>query len=159
MRYLFTYLSVLLSLITVSYAQAYSICAGETYEGTLVEIATNTTSTYGKAQDVIISIAQTDGKSRTYTLKTQEIAQYYEYYGNGDAPSIIGLNGYQNMNNPVYIRYIGTNWQDLNLIGILKNPERKKELNNEMRVWKGPGYKADQQYYFKDVVCSVISDI
>lgn len=39
---------------------------------------------------------------------------------------------------------------------VLRDAQRAKQSGNHMIVWRGPGFKSNEQYYFEDVVCSVV---
>jgi len=138
-------------------AHALTICAGETFSGTIVTVTVITAGATGVVQNGLVSIAPSAEPSRTYGLKREEITQFFESTSDDSRRAVVGLAAYVNRENPVSIRYSGANFQD-DMVSVLRNPSRVKESGNEMRVWKGPGYPADQQHQFKDVVCQVTLD-
>lgn len=147
----------LAAMILSAHAQAHTVCAGETYGGTVVTISVDTAGTLGAVQSGQVSIAPAGEPVRTYELKKEEITQFFESNSDDGQKTLVGLTAYVGSENPVSIRYSGTNFQD-ELLGVLRNTGRVHESGNEMRVWKGPGYTADQQHQFRDVVCSVTLD-
>jgi hypothetical protein len=101
-----------------------------------------------------VTINSSNEESRSYALNRSDIAQFYENTSDDSRRAIVGLVAYVNGENPVSIRYSGTNFQD-NLPQILRDPSRIRESGNEMRVWKGPGFPAELQHQIRDVVCQV----
>jgi hypothetical protein len=136
-------------------ADASSRCAGETYTRTVVTVTINTVGAVGFPQSGQVSIRPATGAARSYNLDSNEIVQYYESDANRRA--IVGLGAYEQTNYPVLARYVGTNYQG-DLVRVLRDPNRRRQSGNEMRVWMGPGYPWDRQFRFIDVVCSVVID-
>jgi len=135
---------------------AYVTCVGETYAGTVVQVSINTTGSMAFPEGGHIAIQESSGKAKAYTIKKDEIAQFFESVNPDRA--IVGLSSYQELNNPIWINYVGKNYED-NLFEALRDPNREKQQSNEMRVWKGPGYGPNEQYQFTDVICSVGLDV
>jgi len=96
------------------------------------------------------------GEKQAFALKQNEIVQFFENADTNNA--MVGLAAYSELNNPIWIKYVGKNY-DGDLLEILRDPNRAKQQGNEMRVWKGPGYGPNEQYQFMDVVCSVVIDV
>lgn len=138
-------------------AQALTICAGETFGGTVVSVTVITAGATGTVQSGTVTIAPAAEAPRSYEIKREEISQFFESQSEDGRRAVVGLAAYVNRDNPVSIRYSGANYQD-NLLNVLRNPSRPKENGNEMRVWKGSGFPADQQHQFRDVVCQVTLD-
>lgn len=139
-------------------ARALTICSGETFSGTVVTVTVITAGATGAVQSGNVSIVPSSGEaSRAYEIKREDISQFFESQSDDGRRAVVGLAAYVNRDNPVSIRYSGTNYQE-NLLNVLRNPNRPKEGGNEMRVWKGPGFPADQQHQFRDVVCQVTLD-
>ncbi|WP_413574969.1 hypothetical protein ACLVWU_12005 [Bdellovibrio sp. HCB290] len=130
---------------------AYAACVGETYQGKIVIVEIITEGPLAKAQSGMVTVAEAGVGKYTYQLKQEEIAQYFE--GGDTSTAMVGLAAYQAGNNPVWIMYRGINYHG-DLVGVLRDPARVKQTGNEMRVWRGPGYPADQQSQFTDVVCN-----
>jgi hypothetical protein len=135
--------------------QAYTICAGETYTGTMVVVLINTVGSMGVPQDGLVTITPKNESARNYTLSKSDIVQFFEA---GDVKTaFIGLAAYQAAENPVWIKYHGKNY-DVDPVQELRDPKHIKQSGNEMRVWKGPGYSGSEQFQFTDVVCTVGMD-
>lgn len=149
--------TLVLALMTLSQsAFAYVTCAGETYAGRTVQVTIETVGSMGSPQSGTVHFVDANGATSSYVLKQEEIVQFFE---NADGPAaIVGLAAYSELNNPVWIKYVGKNYEG-DLIQVLRDPNRKKQSGNEMRVWKGPGYGPTEQNQFMDVVCSVSLDV
>lgn len=150
-------LFLLATLALAPSAHALTICSGETFSGTVVTVTVLTAGATGTVQNGTVTIAPAAEAPRAFEIKREEISQFFESQSDDGRRAVVGLAAYVNRDNPVSIRYSGTNYQD-NLLNVLRNPARPKEAGNEMRVWKGPGYPADQQHQFRDVVCQVTLD-
>jgi hypothetical protein len=149
-------LFILLSAVMMtSNAFAYSACVGETYQGKIVIVEIMTEGPTGKAQSGVVTVAEKGVEKVSYKLEQSEIAQYFE--GGDTNNTMVGLAAYQAMNNPVWIMYKGINYHG-DLVSVLRDPTRVKQPGNEMRVWRGPGFPADQQSQFTDVVCNFALD-
>ncbi|WP_413557580.1 hypothetical protein [Bdellovibrio sp. HCB209] len=142
---------LLSSLMMAPQVFAYSACVGETYQGKIVIVEIMTEGSMARAQSGVVTVAEQDGKKYSYQLQKEEIAQYFE--GGDTNNAMVGLAAYQAMNNPVWIMYKGINYHG-DLVAVLRDPKRVKQVGNEMRVWRGPGFPADQQSQFTDVVCN-----
>ena len=158
------FLTALLALPTA--AQAHISCAGETNgTPTIVKVEIDTQGTMGAVAGGRVTISPKDAPVRAYDLNRAEIAQFFESVdGPNDDRAIVGLAAFVSSENPVYIRFVGPN-ETRDLTVALRDDARKKRDEamkksgrNALRVWKGPGYAADQQHSFKDVVCSVTLD-
>ncbi len=135
--------------------QAYTICAGETYTGTMVVVTINTVGSMGVPQDGLVTITPKNEATRSYTLNKADIVQFFE--AGDEKIAFIGLAAYQATENPVWIKYHGKNY-DVDPVQELRDPKHVKQRGNEMRVWKGPGYSGSDQFQFTDVVCTVGMD-
>jgi hypothetical protein len=139
-------------------ASAQSLCTGETFKGAIVQVTINTVGSMGAVQDGRVDIQDENGKKTSYAIRKDFIPQYYDHLEGANAErALVFLDAYVDSLNPVSVRYMGTNFE--NPLKSLVDTNRKKEPNNEMRIWKGPGFDGTQQYQFTDVVCSVSSDI
>lgn len=148
--------TLVLSLMATTPAMAYMNCAGETLAGKIVEVSVETVGTMGSPTQGLVKTTEVNGQVSSYELKREEIVQFFETVDSKRA--IVGLAAYQEMNNPIWIKYVGENYEG-DLVKALRDPARKKQSGNEMRVWRGPGFGADQQSQFTDVVCSISLDI
>lgn len=134
---------------------AYTACVGETYQGKVVIVEIVTEGNIARAQSGVVTAVEKDGKKSSYQLVQNEIAQYFE--GGDTNTAMVGLGAYQALNNPVWIMYKGVNYHG-DLVAALRDPKRVKQTGNEMRVWRGPGFGADQQSQFTDIVCNFSLD-
>ncbi|QDK45996.1 hypothetical protein DOM22_12955 [Bdellovibrio sp. ZAP7] len=149
-------LFILLSAVMMtSQGFAYTACVGETYQGKIVIVEITTEGTTGKAHSGSVTIADKGVEKVSYKLQQSEIVQYFE--GGDTNNTMVGLAAYQAMNNPVWIMYKGINYHG-DLVATLRDPARVKQPGNEMRVWRGPGFPADQQSQFTDVICNFSLD-
>jgi hypothetical protein len=141
-------------------AFAHVQCAGETFSNIVVTVDVKTQGTFGPVQGATVTITPKDGRNvRSYSVDSREIPQFFASTdGDNNERAIVGMSAFVNQDNPVYIRFVGTNRTD-DLIDALRDKARAKEARNTLRVWKGPGYGSDQQHSFKDVVCSVQADL
>jgi len=147
----------LAALLASTKAYAFTVCSGETFSGTIVTVTIATAGTKGSVQGGSVTIAPAAEPARSFELKSEEITQFFESNSDDFRKAVVGLAAYANGENPVSIRYTGTNFQE-DLVLALRNPSRSKESGNEMRVWKGPGFPSDKQHQFRDVVCQVTLD-
>lgn len=138
-------------------AFAHTECAGETYTGIIVKVSINTVGTMGGITGGEVNITSKEGATRSYSIKAEEIAQFSESLDGEPERAIVGLGAYIEADYPVQIRYVGKN-HDYDLVKVLRNPSRKKQAGNMMRVWKGPGFAGGEQHSFADVVCVVTLD-
>ena len=150
-------LVVLFTLISGPMAYAHVDCAGEMNSGSIVHVAINTGGPMGVALGGFVSAKATDGKISQYAIKTGDIAQYFED-SEDPANTWVGAQIYIDGANPVNLKYRGTNYLQRDLTEVLREKGRPKQAGNAMRVWKGPGYNAEEQYSFHDVVCSSFVD-
>ncbi|MBS1971906.1 MAG: hypothetical protein JSU04_16465 [Bdellovibrionales bacterium] len=150
------HIALTLALFAAKPALAYVTCAGETFGGKVVTVTVETTGTMAAPNRGEVTMMETDGQVSAYELKHEEIVQFFE--SDDSHKAIVGLAAYQNLNNPIWIKYVGENYEG-DLIKVLRDPNRKKQNGNEMRVWRGPGFGPDQQSQFTDVVCSISLDV
>lgn len=148
--------TLVLTLMATTPAMAYINCAGETLAGKIVEVSVETVGSMGSPTHGQVKATEINGQVSVYEIKREEIVQFFETVDSKRA--IVGLAAYQEMNNPIWIKYVGENYEG-DLVRILRDPARKKQSGNEMRVWRGPGFGPDQQSQFTDVVCSISLDV
>lgn len=151
------HLILLATLFATPTARAITVCAGETFTSTIVTVTVITSGATGSVQQGSVTISPPNGPMVTYKIEKEDISQFFESQNDNGSRAMVGLAAYAGRENPISIRYSGTNYQE-ELIQVLRNPARLKEPDNEMRVWKGPGFAADQQLQFRDVVCQVTLD-
>jgi len=135
-------------------AQAMTKCSGLNGD-TTATIMMFTHGTVGFVQDGAVVISTRGNPNGiAYTLNHEDISQFFESTSEDGRRAFVGLSAYVNHENPVSIRYAGQNIE-IGLDVALHIPSRPKEPDCEMRVWKGPGFPAEQQIQFRNVVCEV----
>lgn len=152
----FKLMTLVFAMMTAQPVMAYVNCAGETLGGKLVEVTVETEGSMGSPARGSVKVTETNGQVSGYELNREEIVQFFETVDSKRA--IVGLAAYQSLNNPIWIKYVGENYEG-DLLKVLRDPTRKKQTGNEMRVWRGPGFGPDQQSQFTDVVCSIVLDV
>ena len=148
---------LLLALISGPMAQAHVDCAGELNAGSIIHLSLDTGGPMGAALGGFVSIKAPEGKITQYAVKTGDIAQYFED-AEDSAAMWVGAVIYIDGINPVNVKYRGINYLQRDLTEVLRDKGRVKISGNSMRVWKGPGYTPEEQYIFRDVVCSSFVD-
>lgn len=161
-----TLLGTIISILAIATsAQANIHCAGETYSGTVVQVEYNTVGSMGYPNGGRVTI-ESATESYTYAITREDTSQFYEaVMGDNDEKIIVGLNAYIDTNYHVGIQYHGKNYETNlpeDLIKVLKNPARKKQKGNFMRVYKNKPWddsKYENNFYdFRDVVCNAYLD-
>lgn len=151
-------LKLALALTLLPLPSLASECLGETYGGIVVKVEVNTMGTMGSITGGRVTITEKDGAERSYAIKAEEISQFFEADSDTSGEgAIVGLSAYLDAEYPVSIRYVGKNYE--NPLRSLKDPSRRKQGGNYMRVWKGPGFAGGDQHSFADVVCSIVIDV
>lgn len=138
-------------------ALAHVSCSGELDRNkTIVNVTINTVGTMGGVTGGTVTVTPVSGPTETYEIRAEEIPQFFEFVDENNQATV-GLAAYVELNYPVTIRYVGKNF-DGDLTKELRDPSRRKAPGNLMRVWKGPGFPGDQQYTFRDAICTVTLD-
>lgn len=132
-------------------AEASIRCAGETYSHTIVLVSVRTVGAVGSPVDVRVRV----NNQALYTVEHNEIVQFFQDLNGSRA--YVGLGAYYDNNFPVTIRYTGQNYTG-DLTRVLRDPNRRRQSGNEMRVWQGGNHEWGDQYRFRDVVCHVELD-
>ena len=141
-------------------AQALAIaeCAGRASDGSFVLVQINTTGAVGLADEGMVTIER-DGNRFGYKIAREDIAQFFEYDDFSDSSAMVGLAAYVAKESPISIKYVGTNFVDMDLKAVVDGNEGSGSRGNFVRVWKGPGYASTDQFQLTKPVCSVWSNI
>jgi hypothetical protein len=138
-------------------AKADVTCMGEVAKDhTRVSVQIKNHGRIGATQSGLVHIESSDGGLHDYMILRDDVSQYFE--GQRGQPSnqvVIGLEAYVGLVNPVSINYVGTNFDQVPLSLALIDTNRKKDPVNRMIVWRGLGFKSNEQFYFEDIVCAV----
>jgi hypothetical protein len=148
-----TLIALMIGLFSV-HASASSVCTGETFDGALVTIEIDSQAATAKPLGGTVSV-ESNGNRFGYPIEAGDIQQYFEQDDMSNDRAITGFWIFIKGQNPIFGSYVGANYADQDLRDVLKDPQRVKIESNQLKVWKGPGYGATDQYQFKDFVCSV----
>jgi len=138
-------------------AWADVICMGEVAKDhTRVSVQIKNNGRIGATQSGLVQIETSDGGIHDYMILRDDVSQYFEgHRGHPSNKVIIGLEAYIGMVNPVSINYVGANFDKGPLALSLTDTNREKDPGNRMIVWRGLGFKSNEQFYFEDIVCAV----
>lgn len=140
------------------HAMAISDCGGRTSDGSFVLIHINTTGARGNANQGEVVIERS-GNRFGYRFQQSEIAQYFEFDGGSSADSVVGVTAYIANDNPLSVKYVGPNFVDMDLKSVIDSGGTDTLTGNVLRVWKGPGHNATDQYQITKPACSVWTNI
>jgi hypothetical protein len=150
-------LSTLAVTLLPASAFAHIECAGETHKGDIVKVSVETVGTMGAVRDGLVTIQPKGRAEYSYVIRQEDIMQMFEHVNERNT-AVVGVAAYYETLYPITIRYVGPNYDTQDLADTLRQPGRKKFAQNEMYVWKGPGFQSGEQYSFTDVVCNVMLD-
>lgn len=145
---------------TPGLAFAVAECTGRLAEGGYVTVRINTKGATKSPDRGEVSIDR-GGNTFGYRFKSDEVAQFYEFDDVAANTATIGLNAFVSREFPVSVKYVGSNYADMDLKAVIQergNDSNAAKAGNFMYVWKGPGYQSSDQYRIKDPVCSVSSN-
>lgn len=131
-------------------------CTGKLADGTFVTVLVSTKGATRVADRGEVQIEQR-GNRFGYRFAAEEMAQFFE---NDDAETnlaMVGLGAYVGGEFPVAVKYQGTNFVDMDLRVVIDTGASQglESARNFLRVWKGPGYSASEQYTVQNPVCSI----
>jgi hypothetical protein len=147
-------LMLALLLISSVRAMANSECAGRAADGTFVEVEVATVNVMGSAGQTAVNF-EANGNKFGYRVQANETAQYFEYDDTANKSAMVGFSAYVSKNNPVFMKYDGPNFVDMDLKTVIDSGKAPATSAGVMRVWKGPGHAATDQYQITKPVCSV----
>lgn len=143
-------------LVTILFSNrvlATSECTGRTQNREWVTVVVNTSGATGRPDrgEVII---EKDNNKYGYRFNQQDIAQFFEYDETANNTALVGLAAYVNNEYPVMIKYHGRNYIDMDHKTVIEESKSEIKADNFIRIWKGPGYPANDQFQLNKVVCS-----
>jgi hypothetical protein len=148
----------LLGLLLHPEVNASSECLGKTSDGKTLSIRLETMGPKGAVTRGEI-VFENQGNRYGYQLAKDEITQYFEFDEAGDNSAVVGLVAYAGGEGPVTIKYVGTNFVDMDLKTILESGVANNIRGNSMRVWRGPGYEPTNQVNISRIVCATWPEI
>ncbi len=151
---LFTIFSILIVSI---HAWANSECTGRASDGSYVTVHIETSGAVGAPDTGEVTI-ESGGNKYGYRFTKAEMPQYFEFDDVSDGSAIVGIAAYVENEYPVSVKYVGTNFVDMELKVVADDPAVKGE-GNFLRVWKGPRHAATDQYQITKIACSVWSNL
>jgi len=152
------YFILLASLICSAKALAVSECTGLSKENTWVTVYINTVGATGIPDRGEVTFEREDNKYG-YRFTREDIAQFFEYDEIANSTATVGLAAYVEKEFPVSIKYSGPNYVDMDLKSVVSDGKSGTIKNNFMRVWKGPGHAATDQFQLTNVACAVWPNI
>lgn len=147
------YLTMITTLLVSMHAWGVSECGGRTSEGLWVTVYIHTTGPTGIPEQGEVKIENEDNKFG-YRFSREDISQYFEYDEVSDNTAMIGLAAYVNKESPVSLKYNGPNFVDMDLKTVIQEEKVKGLQGNFLRLWKGPGHAANDQYQLTNLACS-----
>jgi hypothetical protein len=131
-------------------------CTGQAKDGSFVTVAVQTKGASNSPDRAEVRIER-DGNKFGYRFNSQDISQFFESDDEKANTAMVGLGAYVNKEFPVAIKYSGTNYIDMDLKAVIEAGGIESH-GNSMRVWRGPGFGADELYSLTAPVCSVWSN-
>jgi hypothetical protein len=147
------YLILITAFICAGPALAISEYTGKTPDGIWVTVQVTTTGATGTASEGNVVIEKDENKFG-YHFNHDDITQYFENDDSANNLAMVGVAAYVAKESPVSVKYYGPNFVDMDLKTVIQEGKAGEVKNNFMRVWKGPGYDANNQYQLTDIVCS-----
>jgi len=145
---------------TPGLAFAVAECAGRLADGGFVTVRLHTKGAAKSPDHGEVSIER-GGNTFGYRFKAEEVAQFFEFDDMAANTATVGLNAYVKREFPVLVKYVGTNYADMDLKAVImargQDPQAAK-AGNFMHIWKGPGYQVSDQYHIDTPACSVSSN-
>lgn len=139
-------------------AMAISECAGRGSDGSFVMVHVETVGANGMPSEGEVSIEH-EGNKFGYRFGKAEISQYFENDDVANASAIVGVVAFAEQDSPISIKYVGPNFADMDLKAVIDEGKAQGLQGNFVRVWKGPGHTATDQFEMPKVACSVWSNL
>lgn len=152
------YLILLASIVCSSHAFAVSECTGLTSDGYWVTVHINTIGATGTPERGEVILEKEENKFG-YRFTREDITQFFEYDEPANNTAMVGLASYVNKEFPVAIKYNGPNFVDMDLKSVIEEEKSRQLKGNFLRVWKGPGHAANDQFQLTNIACSVWPNI
>lgn len=136
-------------------------CAGSLKGGGLAKLYIHTKGATKSPDWAEVSIEK-GGNKFGYRFPAAEISQFFEFDDAASNWATVGLGAYVSAEFPVVLKYDGPNYVDQDLGAVLETganiPGENFRGHNFMNIWKGHGFKAEEQYKLENPVCSVGSE-
>lgn len=136
-------------------------CAGKTQDGSLVTVLINTKGATKSPDHAEVRVSK-DGNKFGYRFGSEEISQFFEFDDSQKNWATVGMTAFVAAEFPISVKYDGPNFVDQDLGAVIETganaPGGSSNSHNFMRVWKGKGYKAEEQYSLENPVCAVGSN-
>lgn len=139
-------------------AFAISECTGKTTDGSWITVQINTTGAMGVPEEGTVTIEKDENKFG-YRFSHEDIVQYFENDDAANNLAMVGIAAYVKKESPVSVKYYGANFVDMDLKTVIQENKGGGTQGNFMRLWKGPGYDANNQYQLTNIACSVWGNI
>ncbi len=152
------FIILIAALIFSGHAFAVTDCGGRASDGAFVTVHIETTGPKGIASSGEVQI-QKGGNKYGYRFGQADIAQFFEFDDQTNSSATIGLNAFANGEAPVSMRYVGTNYVDMDLQAVINDHQTRALSGNWFRVWTGPGRSPADQYQLTEIACSVYGGI
>jgi hypothetical protein len=149
--------SLFLTFAAVSQSQASSECYGQTRDGKEITVRTYTRDIKGTPEEGEVRI-EDQGHHYGYRFSKADFVQYYEHEETGDQSAFIGMKVFVDASSPIELQYLGVNHTDMDLRTIYQQLPAATPKGNFLRVWRGPGHEASNQYQMTRIVCSTWVD-
>lgn len=150
-------------------AFATAECTGSLNDGTFVTVVVSTEGATKAPSRGEVKIERA-GNKFGYRFSAEEISQFFEVDEAETNTAMVGLSAFVSREYPISVRYSGPNYVDMDLRAVLTSGSASRAQagtsrdqaahgpRNRMRVWKGPGHEAKDQYVLTNPVCSVWSN-
>jgi len=145
-------------LIFSARAMAVSECAGRASDGTFVLVQVDTTGPTGLAGQGQVSF-EAGGNKFGYKFQPADVAQFFEYDDAATKTAMVGLSAYVKKDFPLFVKYDGPNFVDMDLKAVVDSGKAEGLTGGILRVWKGPGHAATDQFQISKPACSVWSNL
>lgn len=147
------YLILLSTVFCSGHAWGVSECTGRTANGLWVTVHVETSGARGVPNHGEVVIEKEENKFG-YHFSPENITQFFEYDEPANSTAMVGLIAYVGKEFPVAIKYYGPNFVDMDLKSVITESGPGISKGNFLRVWKGPGHGADDQFQLTNVACS-----
>jgi hypothetical protein len=137
---------------------AVSECAGRATDGSWVKVHINTVGPTGIPEQGEVTIENEENKFG-YRFAHEDITQFFEYDEPSNNSAMVGLAAYVNKESPVAVKYNGPNFVDMDLKVVIQEDKAADLKGNFLRIWKGPGHAAGDQFQLTNVACATWPNI
>lgn len=131
-------------------------CTGQASDGTFVSVVVQTKGAANSPDRAEVRIER-GGNKFGYRFNSQDISQFFESDDEKSNTAMVGLGAYVSKEFPVAVKYAGANYVDMDLKAVIEAGGIEAGKNS-MRIWRGPGFSADEIFQLNAPVCSVWSN-